>query len=114
MSELCDLDASRLSQLVRSREISPVESVQACLERIEALNGAVNAFVYICADRALKEARAQERAIARGDQFTRENLWVKRPGTGRFLAKDYETLLGRQAARDVPVNAQLSDADVVA
>jgi N-acetylneuraminate synthase len=54
------------------------------------------------------------RPIARGDRFTRENLWVKRPGTGRFLAKDYEMLLGREAARDVPANAQLSDADVVA
>jgi aspartyl-tRNA(Asn)/glutamyl-tRNA(Gln) amidotransferase subunit A len=67
MSELCDLDASRLSELVRTREISPVEVVQACLERIDALNGAVNAFVYVCADAALAEARRQEAIIARGD-----------------------------------------------
>ena len=47
MSELWDLDASRLAELVRAREISPVESVQACLDRIDAVNGAVNAFVYV-------------------------------------------------------------------
>src|SRR6187549_1186557 len=67
MDELFDLDAARLAGLVRAREISPVESVQACLARIDALNGAVNAFVYVCADRALDEARSQERAIARGE-----------------------------------------------
>ena len=45
MAELFDLDASRVTELVHNREISPLESVQACLARIEALNGAVNAFV---------------------------------------------------------------------
>src|SRR5262249_3164018 len=51
--------------------------------------------------------------IKRGDLFTRDNLWVKRPGTGRFLAKDYDMLLGHRAARDVSMNAQLKDDDVL-
>jgi aspartyl-tRNA(Asn)/glutamyl-tRNA(Gln) amidotransferase subunit A len=65
--ELFNLDACRLAELVRSREISAVESVRACLERIEALNGAVNAFVHVCAERALSDARRQDEAIARGE-----------------------------------------------
>lgn len=42
-----------------------------------------------------------------GEYFTRDNLWVKRPGTGDFLAVDYEGLLGKVACCDVPVDVQL-------
>lgn len=42
-----------------------------------------------------------------GECFTRDNLWVKRPGTGDFLAVDYESLLGKVASCDVPVDVQL-------
>jgi Asp-tRNA(Asn)/Glu-tRNA(Gln) amidotransferase A subunit family amidase len=62
-----DLDAARLAALVRAGEISPVESVQASLNRIAELNPALNAFVHVCADRALAEARAQESTIMRGE-----------------------------------------------
>ncbi|MFW6248896.1 MAG: N-acetylneuraminate synthase family protein, partial [Bacteroidota bacterium] len=29
------------------------------------------------------------------ETFSEDNIWVKRPGTGDFLAKDYETILGK-------------------
>lgn len=45
--------------------------------------------------------------IKAGECFTRDNLWVKRPGTGDFLAVDYESLLGKVASCDVPVDVQL-------
>jgi len=45
--------------------------------------------------------------IAKGDILSRENLWVKRPGTGDFLAEDYEELLGKMAAQDIPSGVQL-------
>jgi aspartyl-tRNA(Asn)/glutamyl-tRNA(Gln) amidotransferase subunit A len=67
MPDIHDLDASRLAAAVRARKISPVESVKACLSRVESLNEDVNAFVHVCAERALEEARLQEAAIARGD-----------------------------------------------
>jgi len=50
--------------------------------------------------------------IRAGDRFTRDNLWVKRPGTGEILAARYEEVLGRQAARDVAANALLAWNDV--
>ena len=31
-----------------------------------------------------------------GEKLTRNNIWVKRPGTGDFLAKDYKKLLGKK------------------
>jgi sialic acid synthase SpsE len=46
-------------------------------------------------------------AIKKGEQFTEENLWVKRPGTGEFLAEDYDLLLGKVAIQDIPNNIQL-------
>ena len=51
--------------------------------------------------------------VAVGDVFSRENLWVKRPGTGEIRAADYDQLLGRAARRAVPKDAQLSWSDVV-
>lgn len=50
--------------------------------------------------------------IAEGDVFTRENLWVKRPGTGEIKAIEYEALLGKRARRSIPLNAQLRRDDV--
>ncbi len=50
--------------------------------------------------------------INAGDEFTRENLWVKRPGTGDFLADDYEKLLGKKASQNIIANVQLKKLDV--
>jgi len=55
-----------LAAQVRGREISARELTQAALDRIEALNGSVNAFVAVDGDRALKDAAALDRAIAAG------------------------------------------------
>lgn len=45
--------------------------------------------------------------IKEGEQFTRDNLWVKRPGTGEFLAESYEELLGKMAACDIDADQLL-------
>jgi aspartyl-tRNA(Asn)/glutamyl-tRNA(Gln) amidotransferase subunit A len=57
---------SEASQLVRSKEISPVELTEACIGRIEQLNPKLNAFITVTSDSALVEARAAEREIQRG------------------------------------------------
>jgi sialic acid synthase SpsE len=45
--------------------------------------------------------------IKEGDTFTKDNLWVKRPGTGDFLADEYEKLLGKQATQNIDFDVQL-------
>ena len=35
--------------------------------------------------------------IKPGEKLTKQNIWVKRPGTGKILAKDFESLLGKTA-----------------
>ena len=52
---------------------------------------------------------AQVRA---GDIYTKDNVWVKRPGTGELLADRYEEVLGRRAMRDLDSDTHLSVADV--
>ncbi|MGE0866601.1 MAG: N-acetylneuraminate synthase family protein [Vicinamibacterales bacterium] len=51
-------------------------------------------------------------AIRAGEAFTKQNLWVKRPGTGAIPAERYEDLLGKTATRDLPTDTHLSDADI--
>ena len=46
--------------------------------------------------------------VCAGDIFTRDNLWVKRPGTGGIPACEYESVLGRIAAADIPADEQLT------
>jgi len=47
------------------------------------------------------------RDIPGGEPLTRDNIWVKRPGTGEIKAVDFEALLGRKASQPIRKNAQL-------
>lgn len=58
---------SELAPRLRGKEISPVEITQQCLSRIEKLNPALNAFITVLSDSALREARAAEGEILRGE-----------------------------------------------
>lgn len=39
--------------------------------------------------------------VKAGDKLTEENIWVKRPGTGKILAEHYNDVLGKTALRDI-------------
>jgi len=52
------------------------------------------------------------RHIFAGEPLTEENIWCKRPGTGDFLAADYEKLLGTVVVRDIPADTQVSKTHV--
>ncbi|MGA9977339.1 MAG: amidase [Candidatus Sulfotelmatobacter sp.] len=56
-----------LAPLLRQKKISPLELTQACLQRIEKQNPALNAFITVATEPALAAARAAEAEIARGD-----------------------------------------------
>lgn len=53
------------------------------------------------------------RAIAEGEEFTANNIWVKRPGTGQIKARHFDELIGRRSRAAIPSNTQLGWADVV-
>ncbi|MFR9710708.1 N-acetylneuraminate synthase [Paenibacillus sp. MB22_1] len=50
--------------------------------------------------------------INQGEVFTKENLWVKRPGTGEIRAAHYNDLLGKRAAKDIKQDQHLCWTDV--
>ena len=55
-SDLITLPATRVVELVRAGEVTPVELVEASLRRIEAVDGDLNALPTVCAERALADA----------------------------------------------------------
>jgi amidase len=61
------LTASALTALIRARQLSAVEAVQATLSRIDRLNPGLNAIVQRMDDQALDEARALDARIAQGE-----------------------------------------------
>ena len=60
------LSATELSELIKNREVSPVEAVEAYLERIDLLNDKLNAYITVCRDEAIEAAREAEKAISQG------------------------------------------------
>lgn len=65
--DLAFTPAWRLRELIDARELSPVDLTAHLLQRIEALNPRLNAFLTVCADEALAAARIAEEQVARGE-----------------------------------------------
>ncbi len=66
---MINLDAVTLARMIRGKEISPVEVVDAVLRRIDALQGTVNAFITVTADEAEAAARRAKAAVMNGERL---------------------------------------------
>src|SRR5256885_14689226 len=66
-SPLPDLSATELRRLIGAREVSPVEVLDACLERLEKHNPTLNAVVTVN-ERARDDARDLERRPQKGEK----------------------------------------------
>ena len=69
MSDLCDKTATELRSLIGRKDISPVELVESCIERIETTDKALNAVVTPTFDHARNEAARAEKAVLDGDDL---------------------------------------------
>jgi len=67
MTDACDLSAVEARRLIGTKELSPVELLGSCIDRIEAVNPTVNAIVATCYERAREEAREAEHAVMQGE-----------------------------------------------
>ncbi|HSK85052.1 MAG TPA: amidase family protein, partial [Rubrobacter sp.] len=67
-SEICFLTATELVRLVRAKELSALEVMEAHLAQIERVNPEVNAIVTLTAEQAMDLARATDDALARGEE----------------------------------------------
>jgi N-acetylneuraminate synthase len=50
--------------------------------------------------------------IRKGELLTKENIWVKRPGTGKILAEHFNDLIGKFSTRDIENDKQLTWGDI--
>ncbi|QOG22261.1 MULTISPECIES: amidase [Bradyrhizobium] len=67
-NNIVKMDATRIAQLIAQRELSPVEVMQAHLDRIAAVNPKLNAIVAL-ADSAMESAGKAEAAVMSGAQL---------------------------------------------
>ncbi|MGD0544343.1 MAG: amidase [Candidatus Acidiferrales bacterium] len=73
-SELAFLSIEQAARLLRRKEISLVDLVDAALQQIERLNPSINAFLTVLADRARRQARLAERELVRRPRGSRANI----------------------------------------
>src|SRR5690348_13513949 len=67
--EIVFASATRLAGLIRAKELSSVEVVDAHLARIEQVNPRLNAVVQLTADAARRRAKEADSALARGETW---------------------------------------------
>lgn len=98
----CSMDPAALSSLIQgSKEIFHMRggSKHALPEEQVTIDFAFATVV------AIKD-------IAKGESFTQDNIWVKRPGTGEIRAEYYNQCIGQTAARDIQSGEHLLHSDV--
>src|SRR5438552_17271028 len=66
---IADLTIAEAARLFRLGNLSPIELTQHYLERINALNPRINAFVTITRERALEDAERATRELAAGQDL---------------------------------------------
>lgn len=94
---ICSMDEAQLRQLLQAAEEVPL---MLGGEKEEALEEKVTsdfAFASVVTIRPVKK----------GEAFTRENIWVKRPGNGELPAEEYERVLGKAARCGIGIDVQL-------
>jgi aspartyl-tRNA(Asn)/glutamyl-tRNA(Gln) amidotransferase subunit A len=65
-NSLCSLSGVEQARLVRTKQVSPVELLDAVLDRIHALNPVLNAFCTLVEDDARADAQKAEHALIYG------------------------------------------------
>ncbi|MDP6548837.1 MAG: amidase [Dehalococcoidia bacterium] len=84
--EIAMLSAAETASAIRSKRFSPVEAVQAYLERIDRLDSRLASYITVCREEALEAARQAEGAQARGNALgplfgvpmaVKDQFWTK-------------------------------------
>lgn len=116
--DLCTLTATRMAELLARREASSVDLARACLDRIDARNGALRAFTAVFRDQALEAARLADERRARGEVRSpidglpvsvKESLDFE----GLAATMGVESRKGHRATSDAALVRQLREAGAV-
>ena len=99
---VCSMDPKELKELIEaSKEIQQMRGgkKEAAKEEQVTIDFA---FATVVTTKPLKK----------GDILTKENIWVKRPGTGEIKAEHYESLLGKVVNKDIEEDEHLCWSDI--
>lgn len=94
---ICSMDEKTCAELITSSaEIALMRggTKKPALEEQVTIDFA---FATVCAIKPIKK----------GEIISKENIWVKRPGTGKILAEHFDSLIGKTASRDIENDEQL-------
>jgi aspartyl-tRNA(Asn)/glutamyl-tRNA(Gln) amidotransferase subunit A len=113
--DIAFLPATRLIELYRAKQLSPVAVIEATLRRLEAYEGAVNAFVLYDPESALQAARQSEARWQKGEpRGLLDGVPVALKDT--LLTRGWPRLLGSKTidpnqawTEDAPVTTRLRD-----
>ena len=99
MNDLVKLTARQAVDLLKNKKVSPLELINAALERIEQTDGAINALPTICADRA--RHHAQRLMEMQSDNDTPRGQLHGLP----VAIKDLKDVAGVRSTRGSPIYA---------
>ena len=68
--ELCDLTITDASNGLHQKKFSSRELTNACLKRIESVDGKINAFITTCADKAINNAEAADKRLSQNAEVS--------------------------------------------
>jgi aspartyl-tRNA(Asn)/glutamyl-tRNA(Gln) amidotransferase subunit A len=109
-ARLAWLSATELAALIRRKKVSPVEVVDAVLDRIAALNPRLNAFVTLTDETARREAKAAERTVMKRGARLGPLHGVPFSVKDLVITKGVRTTFGTPLFRD---NVPTEDAPIV-
>ncbi len=94
---VCSMDPTELNNLIKGAKILKQErggEKKVLIEEKPTID-----FAYACV--------VTIKPVKKGDIFSKENIWVKRPGTGEILAESFNEILGKEASSDIDNDVQL-------
>jgi sialic acid synthase SpsE len=99
---ICSMDANACKELI---EGSKIIALQRGGHKGPAAEEQVTidfAFATVCTIKSIKK----------GENFSDDNIWVKRPGKGGILAEHFSEVIGKVATRDIEADSQLTWEDI--
>jgi N-acetylneuraminate synthase len=100
---VCSMDVHECKELIEGSKIIELQRGGTKTATQEEQVTIDFAFASICTIQPVKK----------GEVFTEENIWVKRPGKGGILAEEYSNVIGKIASRDLEADAQVRYEDIV-
>lgn len=94
---VCSMDIKAASELIEGSKLIALQRGGAKGPAAEEQVTIDFAFATICTIKPIKA----------GEIFTKENIWVKRPGKGGILAEEYNNVLNKKALVDIDNDVQI-------